>query len=129
MFDTVYWGLVYGSLAATRYFRERNQPGAIVNVGSLFGDEAPAVQSTYASAKFAVHAFAGSLRQEIEHEGWPISISLVQPGRIDTPYNEHAGNFMPMQPVQRGMIYPPNAVAEAILWCAAHQKRDMFVGA
>jgi hypothetical protein len=33
-----------------------------------------------------------------------------------------------MQPVHRGMIYPPEAVAEAILWCAAHPKRDMYVG-
>jgi NAD(P)-dependent dehydrogenase (short-subunit alcohol dehydrogenase family) len=129
MFETVYWGTVNGSLAAVRYFRDQNKPGAIVNVGSFFGDKAPAVQSTYASAKFALHGFTGSLRQEIEHEGWPISVSLVHPGRIDTPYNEHAANYMPMQPVHRGMIYPPEAVAEAILWCAAHPKRDMFVGA
>jgi NAD(P)-dependent dehydrogenase (short-subunit alcohol dehydrogenase family) len=129
MFDTVYWGTVYGSLAAVRHFRDAGKPGAIINVGSFFGDKAPAVQSTYASAKFAVHGFTGSLRQEVEHEGWPISVSLIHPGRIDTPYNEHAGNYMPMQPVHRGMIYPPEAVAEAILWCAAHRKRDMFVGA
>ena len=128
MFDTVYWGTVYGSLAAVRHFRDADKPGAIVNIGSFFGDKAPAVQSTYASAKFALHGFTGSLRQEVEHEGWPVSVSLIHPGRIDTPYNEHAGNFMPMQPVHRGMIYPPEAVAEAILWCAAHPKRDMFVG-
>ncbi len=128
MFDTVYWGTVYGSLAAVRHFRDCDKAGTIVNIGSFFGDKAPAVQSTYASAKFALHGFTGSLRQEVEHEGWPISVSLIHPGRIDTPYNEHAGNHMPMQPVHRGMIYPPEAVAEAILWCAAHPRRDMFVG-
>ncbi len=129
MFDTVYWGTVYGSLAALRHLRGTEKAGAIVNVGSFFGDRAPAVQSTYASAKFAVHGFTGAFREEIEHDGLPVSVSLVHPGRIDTPYNEHAGNYMPMQPVHRGMIYPPEAVAEAILWCAAHPKRDMFVGA
>lgn len=129
MFDTTYWGQVHGSLAAVRHFRAHDKAGAIVNVGSFFGDKAPAVQSSYASAKFAVHGLTGSLRQEIDHEGWPISVSLIHPGRIDTPYNEHAGNHMPMQPVHRGMIYPPEAVAEAILWCAAHPRRDMFVGA
>lgn len=128
MFDTVYWGTVYGSLAAVRHYREHDMPGAIINIGSFLGDKAPAIQSTYASAKFAVHGFTGSLRQEVEQEGWPISLSLIHPGRIDTPYNEHAGNHMPMQPVHRGMIYPPEAVAEAILWCCAHPKRDMFVG-
>jgi len=68
------------------------------------------------------------LRMELEHDGLPVSVSLVHPGRIDTPYNEHAGNYMPMQPVHRGMVYPPEAVAEAILWCATHPKRDMYVG-
>jgi NAD(P)-dependent dehydrogenase (short-subunit alcohol dehydrogenase family) len=129
MFDTVYWGTAYGSLAAVRHFSKAGKPGALINIGSFFGDKAPAVQSSYASAKFAVHGLTGSLRQEVEHEGWPISVSLIHPGRIDTPYNEHAGNHMPMQPVHRGMIYPPEAVGEAILWCAAHPKRDMFVGA
>jgi NAD(P)-dependent dehydrogenase (short-subunit alcohol dehydrogenase family) len=128
MFDTVYWGVVYGSLAAVRHYRERGRTGAIVNVGSFFGDRATPVQSTYASAKFAVHGFTDALRMELEHEGLPISVSLVHPGRIDTPYNEHAGNYMPMQPVHRGMIYPPEAVADAILWCASHPKRDMYVG-
>ena len=129
MFDSVYWGTVYGSLAALRHLRGPDRTGAIVNVGSFFGDRAPGVQSSYASAKFAVHGFTGALREEIEHDGLPVSVSLIHPGRIDTPYNEHAGNYMPMQPVHRGMIYPPEAVAEAILWCAAHPKRDMFVGA
>jgi NAD(P)-dependent dehydrogenase (short-subunit alcohol dehydrogenase family) len=128
MFETVYWGVVHGSLAAVRHYRERRGPGAIVNVGSFFGDRATAVQGTYASAKFAVHGFTDTLRMELEHNSLPISVSLVHPGRIDTPYNEHAGNYMPMQPVHRGMVYAPEAVAEAILWCAAHPKRDMYVG-
>ena len=33
MFETVYWGVVYGSLTALRYFRKNGQVGAIVNVG------------------------------------------------------------------------------------------------
>jgi hypothetical protein len=65
---------------------------------------------------------------ELEHDGLPVSVSLIHPGRIDTPYNEHAGNYMPMQPVHRGMVYAPEAVADAILWCAQHPKRDLYVG-
>jgi short-subunit dehydrogenase len=99
-----------------------------VNVGSFFGDRATAVQGTYASADFAVHGLTDTLRMELGHNSLPISVSLVHPGRIDTPHNEHAGNYMPMQPVYRGMVYAPEAVAEAILWCAAHSRRDMSVG-
>jgi NAD(P)-dependent dehydrogenase (short-subunit alcohol dehydrogenase family) len=128
MFDTVYWGMVYGSLAAAHHFDARGGPGAIVNVGSFFGDQATPVQSSYSSAKFAVHGFTDALRMELEHDHQPVSVTLVHPGRIDTPYNEHAGNHMPMQPIHRGMVYPPEAVAEAILWSAAHPKRDMYVG-
>lgn len=128
MFDTTYWGVVHGSLAAIEHFRERGGPGAIVITGSFFGERAPPVQSTYSSAKFAVHGLAEAMRVEIEHNRLPISVSVVKPGRIDTPYNEHAGQYMPMQAVHRGMIYPPEAVAEALLWCAAHPKRDMYVG-
>lgn len=128
MFDTTYWGVVYGSLAAVRHYRERGGPGAIVNVGSFFGDRATPVQSTYASAKFAVHGFTDALRMELEHSRIPVSVSLIHPGRIDTPYNEHAGNYMPMQPVHRGMVYLPETVADAILWCAQHPRRDLYVG-
>jgi NAD(P)-dependent dehydrogenase (short-subunit alcohol dehydrogenase family) len=128
MFDTVYWGVVYGSLEALRHYRQRDGVGAIINVGSFFGDRSTPVQSTYASAKHAVHGFTDALRMEIEHDAIPVSVSLIHPGRIDTPYNEHAGNHMPMQPVHRGVVYPPDAVADAILWCAAHRKRDMFIG-
>ena len=128
MFDTTYWGVVHGSLAAVRQFRAQGGSGAIVNIGSFFDQRATPVQGTYSSAKFAVRGFTDVLRMELEHNKVPVSVSLVHPGRIDTPYNEHAGNYMPMQPVHHGMVYPPEAVAEAILWCAAHPKRDMYVG-
>ena len=71
MFDTVYWGTVYGSLTALRHYRERGEAGAIVNVGSFFGDRATPVQSTYASAKFGVHGFTDAFRMEIEHDRLP----------------------------------------------------------
>lgn len=128
MFDTVYWSVVYGSKAAVRHFTERGVPGALINVGSIFGDRGVVVQSTYSSAKFAVHGWTENLRMELEKEKAPVSVTLIHPGRIDTPYNEHAQSYLDKQPVHRGMIYPPEAVAEAILHTAAHPKRDMFVG-
>jgi hypothetical protein len=56
-------------------------------------------------------------------------VTLIYPGRIDTPYNEHAQSYYEHQVAHRGMVYPPSAVAEAILFAAAHQKRGMYVGA
>jgi NADP-dependent 3-hydroxy acid dehydrogenase YdfG len=128
MFETNFWGVVYGSRAAVRHFSERREPGALINVGSFFGDRATPVQSTYAASKFAVHGFTDALRMELEADGLPVSVTLIHPGRIDTPYNEHAQSYMRRQPAHHGMIYAPEAVADAILFAAAHPKRDLFVG-
>ena len=128
MFDTNFWGTTYGSRIAVKHYKDQNKPGAIVNVTSFFGDRATPVQSTYSASKFAVHGLTDALRMELEASELPISITNVHPGRIDTPYNEHAQSYMLQQPAHRGYIYPPESVAEAILYAAEHPTRDMFVG-
>lgn len=128
MFDTNFWGVVYGSREAVRHYKQRGESGSLINVGSVFGDRATPVQSTYSAAKHALHGWTDAFRMELEAEKAPVSVTLIHPGRIDTPYNEHARSYLSKQPAHRGMIYPPEAVAEAILYSAEHQKRDMFVG-
>jgi short-subunit dehydrogenase len=129
MFDTNFWGVVYGSRAAVNHFKQhQNSGGALINVGSFLGDRAVAVQSTYSASKHALHGWTDALRTELEADKLPVSVTLIHRGRIDTPYNEHARSYMPKQPAHRGMIYPPEAVAEAILYSAEHPKRDMYVG-
>lgn len=128
MFDTVFWGVVYGSRIAVEHYKTRGGPGAIINIGSFFGDRGTVVQSTYSSAKFALHGWTENLRMELEKENAPISVTLIHPGRIDTPYNEHARSYLEKQPTHIGMIYAPETVAEAILFAAEHPKRDMYVG-
>src|SRR4051812_21254805 len=128
MFDTVYWGVVYGSLQAVAHYKRRGTAGAIVQVGSLFGDRATPLQSTYASAKHAVHGFTEALRMELEAEDAPVSVTLVHPGRIDTPYNEHAHSYADRHPAHRVYVYTPETVAAAILHAAEHPARDLYVG-
>lgn len=128
--DTNFWGVVYGSREAVKHYIERREKGALINVGSLFGDKGTIIQSTYASSKFAVHGWTESLRMELEKENAPVSVTLIHPGRIDTPYNEHAHSYLSddEHPIHKGMLYPPEAVAEAILFAAENPKRDMYVG-
>lgn len=128
MFDTNFWSVVYGSKVAVNHFREQGIPGALINVGSLFGDRGTVIQSTYAAAKFAVHGWTESIRMELEKKRLPVSVTLIHPGRIDTPYNEHAASYMEKQPAHRGMLYPPQAVAESILYAAENPTRDMYIG-
>ena len=126
LFETNFWGLVQGSLTAARHLKTKG--GAIINVGSTLSDRAIPLQGAYCASKHAVKGFTDSLRMELEAEDAPVSVTLIKPGSIDTPYRHHAKNYLPSEPKNPGLVYAPNAVAEAILHCAEHPERDIFVG-
>ena len=127
LFETNFWGVVYGSLAAARHLREHG--GAIINVGSALSDRAIPIQGIYCASKHAVKGFTDSLRMELEADNLPISVTLIKPAAVDTPYRLHARNYLGVEPKNPPPLYAPEIVAEAILHCAQHTKRDVFVGA
>src|SRR5215218_8962778 len=92
LFEVNYWGLVEGSLIAARHLKARG--GAIINIGSILSDRSLMLQGQYSAAKHAVKAFTDALRMELEHEGASISVTLIKPSAIDTPYVEHARNYL-----------------------------------
>jgi short-subunit dehydrogenase len=124
--DTNFWGVVYGSRAACRHLREHG--GALINVGSEVSDRAVPLQGIYSASKHAVKGWTDSLRAELEYDNAPVSVSLIKPGPIDTPYAEHAKNYLEDAPVHVGPVYSVESVAAAILHCASTPVRDMFVG-
>lgn len=130
LFETNFWGTVYGSQEAARHFRGRDKSaaGALINVGSVLSDRAIPVQGMYCASKHAVKGFTESLRMELEHEGVPVSVSLVKPSSIDTPFPQHAKNFMDEEPTLPPVLYAPEVVARAILHCAETPERDVTVG-
>ena len=126
LFETNYWGVVHGSLVACAHLR--NNGGALINVGSVLSDVAIPIQGTYCATKHAVKGYTNALRLELEKEGAPISVTLIKPSTIDTPYTKHAKNLMPVEPQNPPPVYAPEPVAEAILHCAEHSERDVVVG-
>lgn len=126
LFDTNFWGVVYGSQVAAEHLRRHG--GALINVGSTVSDRAIPVQGMYSASKHAVKGFTDALRMELEAEGAPISVTLIKPGAINTPYPQHAKNYLEKEPTLPPPIYAPETVAEAILHCAEHPERDVFVG-
>ncbi len=126
LFDTNYWGMVNGCHAALPHLRSHG--GAIVNIGSIVSERAVPLQGHYSASKHAVKGFTDALRMELEHDGAPVSISLVKPASIDTPFTEHARNLMPHEPTLPPPVYRPETVADAILYCASHPKRNVTVG-
>ncbi|HEX2778197.1 MAG TPA: SDR family oxidoreductase [Gemmatimonadaceae bacterium] len=128
LFDTNYWGVVNGSLVALPHL-ERRGGGALVNVGSTLSDRAIPLQGHYSASKHAVKGFTDTLRMELEKKGTPVSVTLVKPGAIDTPYPQHARNYMNAEPKHPAPVYAPDVAADAILFCLEHPRRDITVGA
>ena len=126
LFDTNFWGVVHGARAALPELRLRG--GALINVGSMLSDVAIPLQGVYSASKHAVKAYTATLRMELEREGAPVSVTLVKPGAIDTPYYEHARNYMERAPTPPPPVYAPEAVARAILACAERPVREIVVG-
>lgn len=131
LFDTNFWGVVYGSRAAAKYFRDRAEkmPGAIINVGSEASDRSVPLIGMYSASKHAVKGFTDALRMELEKAKVPVSVSLVKPSAIDTPFPEHGKNYMAEEPALPPPMYAPEVAAEVILYCAEHPVRDIYAGA
>jgi len=126
LFDVNYWGVVNGSLTAAEHLRRRG--GAIINLGSVLSERTMVLQTQYSASKHAVKGFTDGLRMELEREGAPISVTLIKPSGIDTPYPEHARNFMRDRPALPPPSYDPHLVAKAIVFAAEHPKRDLTIG-
>ena len=126
LFDVNFWGTVNGSLVALPFLKQRG--GALINVGSLAAEVPIPLQGYYTASKHAVKGFTDALRIELEKDDAPVSLTLVNPSSIDTPFTEHARNYMDMRPTLPPPVYAPEVVAETILFCAEHVRREVMVG-
>lgn len=127
LFETNFWGVHYGCLAAIEAMKDSG--GVIVNVGSEVSERAVMPQTFYSASKHAVKGYSEGLRTELHKKGFPIRVSLVRPSGIDTPFTQHAVNHLEKgEPSLPSSVYHPDLVAEAILACAETGKRDVFVG-
>jgi short-subunit dehydrogenase len=126
LFQTNFWGVVYGSLIAAAHLRRRG--GALINIGSVLSDSAVPIQGMYSTSKHAVKGFTDALRMELEADRAPISVTLVKPSAINTPYPQHAKNYLDREASLPPPVYAPEEVAHAILFAATHPKRDIIIG-
>jgi hypothetical protein len=126
LFDTNFWGVVYGSRVAIEHLRRTG--GALINLGSVVSDRAIPLQGMYSASKHAVKGFTDTLRMELEEQGAPVSVTLIQPTSINTPFPRHAKNYMEAEATLPPPVYAPDVVADAILHCAEHPERHLVVG-
>ncbi|HEX2542743.1 MAG TPA: SDR family oxidoreductase [Caldimonas sp.] len=126
VFMTNFWGVVYGSRAALPHLRA--QGGALINVGSEVSEAVVPLQGIYSASKHAVKGFTDALRVELDADQAPVSVTLVQPTAVDTPFPEHAGNYLSQEPKLPTPMIEPEKVAFAILDAATEPVRDVRVG-
>lgn len=128
IFETNYWGVVYGSTIAARYLKDRPSGGTLINVGSINSDLPGPILASYNASKHAVKGFTDSFRIELQANDEPVSVTLIQPSAIGTPFPQHARNTTGYRARLPKPIYAPEVVARAILDAAQHQRRDVVVG-
>lgn len=84
-FDTNVFGVLRTLRAVVPGMREAGS-GRIVLIGSLAAHAPIPYQAHYSASKAAVAAIALGLRNELDAFG--IGVSLVEPGDVDTPFND-----------------------------------------
>ncbi|MCZ6785045.1 MAG: SDR family oxidoreductase [Proteobacteria bacterium] len=83
--DTNFFGVLRTLRAVLPHMRDAGA-GRIAIVGSLSGRAPIPFQAHYSASKAAVDNLALALRNEVRPHG--IHVSLVEPGDIDTPFND-----------------------------------------
>lgn len=122
-----YLGTVYGTLAALRHMRARNE-GTIIQIGSALVYRSIPLQSAYCATKAAIRGFTDSLRSELLHEKSHIKICMLQLPAVNTPQFDVVRSQLPRHPQPVPPIFQPEVIAEATLYAAEHPTRELWIG-
>jgi NAD(P)-dependent dehydrogenase (short-subunit alcohol dehydrogenase family) len=125
--EVTYPGYVYGTLAALRRMMPRDQ-GIIIQVGSALAYRGIPLQSAYCAAKHAIQGFCDSLRAELIHDGSRVRLTMVQMPALNTPQFGWVKSRLPRKAQPVPPIFQPEVAAEAIVWAADHDRRELDVG-
>jgi NAD(P)-dependent dehydrogenase (short-subunit alcohol dehydrogenase family) len=126
--SVTYLGVTYGTLAALKRMLPRDA-GVIVQVGSALAYRGIPLQAAYCGAKHAIQGFTESLRCELLHERSRVRVTMVQLPAMNTPQFDWVKSRLPRKPQPVPPIYQPEVAADAIVWAAAHHRRELSVGA
>ena len=125
--EVTYLGVVYGTLAALKRMLPRDR-GAIVQVGSALAYRGIPLQSAYCAAKHAIQGFHDSLRSELIHDKSKVRVTMVQLPAMNTPQFSRVKSRLPGKPQPVPPIYQPEIGADAVLFAARNNRREIYVG-
>ena len=125
--EVTYLGVVYGTLAALKRMLPRDR-GSIVQVGSALAYRGIPLQAAYCGAKHAIQGFTESLRCELLHDKSNVCVTMVQLPAMNTPQFSWVKSRLPRKPQPVPPIYQPEIAAEAIIYAAYQNRRELEVG-
>ena len=114
---------------------QREAAAQLVNVSSIFGIVAPAGQTAYSAAKFALRGFSEALGHELE--GTAVGVSVVFPGGVDTSIARSARVSAVIDPgdaqralkqFSKSLVTTPEAAAERIVAGILAREKRIVVG-
>jgi NAD(P)-dependent dehydrogenase (short-subunit alcohol dehydrogenase family) len=129
-----FWGVIHGC----KFFLpllQRQREAHIVNISSVFGLIAPAGQTAYCSAKFAVRGFSESLREELRETA--VRVTCVHPAGINTriAINARAGagtrpeeKAEVLQRIGKLLAIPPEVAARTIVEGVLRNRDRVLIG-
>ncbi|MGN6554521.1 MAG: SDR family oxidoreductase [Verrucomicrobiota bacterium] len=125
--DVTYLGYVWGTMAALRRMRPRDR-GVVVQVGSALAYRGIPLQSAYCAAKHAIQGLNDSLRCELLHDGSCVRVCMVQMPALNTPQFGWVKSRLPKKAQPVPPIFQPEVAADAIVFAATHNRREVYVG-
>jgi NAD(P)-dependent dehydrogenase (short-subunit alcohol dehydrogenase family) len=125
--DVTYLGYVYGTLAALKRMLPRDR-GTILFVGSVLAYRGIPLQSAYCAAKHAIQGFYESLRSELLHDGSNLTVTMVHLPAVNTPQFDWVKSRLPRKARPVAPVFQPEVAADAIVWAAQHERRELTVG-
>ncbi|HWC48835.1 MAG TPA: SDR family NAD(P)-dependent oxidoreductase [Solirubrobacterales bacterium] len=126
--ETVLGGAVDTIRAALPHLeRER---GAVVAIGSIAAHMPLPGMAAYTASKHGLAGFLETVRAELEESGSSVTLSLVNPGAVDTPLwrnLESSTGLLPPSPPSP-TLYSAEAVAEGVLSMIRRPRNELTVG-
>jgi NAD(P)-dependent dehydrogenase (short-subunit alcohol dehydrogenase family)/uncharacterized protein YndB with AHSA1/START domain len=123
---TVFGGTVNTIRAALPHLERSG--GGLIAIGSTAARMPLPTLPAYTAAKHALAGFLDCLRVELGEAGSPVSVSLVNPGAVDTPLWDNLESETGLLPPAPPDLYAADAVAEVVLAVARRPRRETFVG-
>jgi short-subunit dehydrogenase len=123
----------FGNIALTKAvlpFMQMQKSGQILVISSVAGKFGFYLRSAYSAAKHALHGYYESLALEEEHNG--ISVTIVCPGKINTPISTNAinaeGNKHGIMDHNQETGMPVAVCVKQMLHALQSKKREVLIG-